>query len=313
MTSSRPMTASAAAALTVVCLLWGINVVMMKVSTGGFPPALTAGLRNLVAALVYVPVLLRLGQPVFHRDSRVLHGAVIGLLFACDFFFMYTGLRYTNASRAVIFIYTHPVWVALGAHFLFRDDRLSWRKVFGLALALGGIATVFGTRAEELPQAYWLGDLMQVVSAMFWAATTLYIKKMSERVQMTAVHILFYQLLFSVPVLLVLSALLESGFPIKLTSAVVLALLYQTFIVAVASYLVWYWMITVYRVTNLVVFTMLTPLFGVLAGVLLRNEILTPWLVLGLILVLSGIYFVSLSQKPKVREKKTGAAGLPSG
>ncbi len=295
--SSRRLTPGAAAALTVVCVLWGINVVMMKISTEGFPPSLTAGLRNLVAGAVFAVVLLVMRQPVFHSDRRLLHGAVIGVLFAFDFFFMYTGMRYTNASRAVIFMYTHPIWVAIGAHFLFSYDRLTWRRVLGLVLALVGIASVFATRPDELPPNYWIGDLMMVLCALFWAATTIYIKIMSDGFQVGAVHILFYQLIFSVPLLLALAAIFERDFVINVTPVVAWSLAYQTFVVASASYLVWYWMITRYHVTNLVVFSMLTPLFGVLAGVVIRGETLTTWLLVGLALVLAGIYLVTARKR----------------
>lgn len=295
--SLRHLTPRAAAALSLVCLLWGINVVMMKISTEGFPPALTAGLRNLVAAGIFVVVLVAMKQPVFHRDRRLLHGMAIGVLFAFDFFFMYTGVQYTNASRTIIFMYTHPIWVAVGAHFFFSYDRLTWKRILGLLLAMGGIASVFATRPEELPVNYWIGDIMIIVSALFWAATTVYIKAMSDRFQVTAVHILFYQLIFSVPLLLILAAIFERGFAINVTPVIAWSLVYQTIVVAAASYLVWYWMITRYHVTNLAVFSMLTPLFGVLAGVMIRGEALTTWLLVGLGLVLAGIYLVTAGRR----------------
>ena len=56
-------------------------------------------------------------------------------------------------------------------------------------------------------------------------------------------------------------------------------------------------MITRYHVTNLVVFSMLTPLFGVLAGVVIRGETLTTWLLVGLALVLAGIYLVTARKR----------------
>ena len=304
-TTSRRLGPGAAGALAGISLLWGINVVMMKISTQGFPPALTAGLRNLVAAAVFVVVLTVMRQPVFHRDRRVLHGVVIGVLFGLDFFFMYTGLQYTNASRAIIFIYTHPLWVAVGAHFLFRYDHLTWGKAAGLLLALAGIISVFGTRTGDLPPNYWIGDLMQLACALFWGSTTLYIKWMSDRYQgpqqISAVHVLFYQLVFSVPLLLAAWALFERGFVIDITAAVAWSLIYQTFVIASASYVVWYWMIQRYHVTNLAVFSMLTPLFGVLAGALLGREELSSWLFVGLALVLAGIYLVTAG------DRKSGA------
>lgn len=310
--ASRHLSPGAAAALAGVCLLWGINVVMMKISTQGFPPALTAGLRNLVAAVIFAVVLVAMRQPVFHGDRRLRDGVVIGILFGLDFFFMYTGLRYTNASRAIIFTYTYPIWVAVGAHFLFAFDRLTWRRGLGLVVALAGIASVFGTRTADLPPGYWIGDLMQVGCALFWAATTVYIKRMSQDYTISAVHVLFYQLVFSIPLLLLASLLFERSFVINVTPAVAWSLAYQTFIIASASYLVWYWMITRYHVTNLVVFTMLTPLFGVASGALILGEELSGWLVVGLVLVLMGIYLVAGPGRGRVPAEAAGREAVQS-
>jgi drug/metabolite transporter (DMT)-like permease len=64
----------------------------------------------------------------------------------------------------------------LGAHFFLKDDHLTPTKLFGLVLAFGGVAAVFQARSPELPHFYWVGDLMELSAAMFWATTTLYIK-----------------------------------------------------------------------------------------------------------------------------------------
>jgi drug/metabolite transporter (DMT)-like permease len=112
---------------------WGLNTVAMKVGTEGIPPVLQAGLRSAVAA----PLLLLwcrwrgvdLGD--WRRDGTLLPGLAIGAVFGLEFLFLYTGLGSTTASRAVVFLYTAPFFVALGVHFLLPDDRLTPAKAAG--------------------------------------------------------------------------------------------------------------------------------------------------------------------------------------
>ena len=165
---------------------------------------------------------------------------VIGGLFGIEFLFIYWGLAFTTASRSVIFLYTHPFWVALGAHFLLKDDRLTVPKIVGLVLAFTGILSVFGSHSIELPPGYWIGDLMELAAAIFWAATTLYIKKMSQDRNMTHYQILFAQLLYSIPILAGGWVIFEKLQGPQLSMLVLTAFAYQCLVVAFFSYIVWF-------------------------------------------------------------------------
>ncbi len=119
-------------------LLWGGNMVSIKVSNQGIPPILAAAMRS-VAALFLLWLYARAQtQQVFLRWKDLGHGIAIGFLFGMEFLLLYCGIDYTDASRAIIFLYTHPLWVALGAHFLLSQERLNSTKSVGLCLALPG-------------------------------------------------------------------------------------------------------------------------------------------------------------------------------
>jgi drug/metabolite transporter (DMT)-like permease len=283
-----------------VCLVWGTNIVAIKFSNEGIPPLLAASLRNAGAALVLGVWLVAGGRELIHRDRRALHGAAIGLLFGLDFLFYYWGSAFTSASRVVIFANTQPLWVALGAHFLFPLDRLSPKKIVGLVAAFAGIVFVFATRSSDLGARSWVGDVMELVAALVWASTTLYLKRLSDRFDIPASSTLFYQLLFSIPVLIGGFFLFERGSSVQFAAGPVLALVYQTLIVAVGSYALWYWMIQQYRVSNLSSFTLLTPLFGVMMSALILGDQLRPVFLVGLTLVVGGIYLVNTSGRRPV-------------
>jgi len=279
--------------LILVSFLWGGNMVSIKISNQGIPPVMAATVRSGLAALLMWVYARSLGEPVFLRGPDFKHGVAIGALFALDFIFLYLGPVFTNASRAIIFLYTHPLWVALGAHFLLPRDRLTAVKVAGLVLAFTGLLSVYGSRPAELGPLYWVGDLLEVAAAMSWAATTVYIKKFIWNKPITHYQTLFAQLFFSLPLLLVCSLVLEWSASVHVNATTVSALAYQTVVVAFFSYVLWFWMIHRFPVSRLAAFTFLAPLFGVVLSGLLLNEALSFLLWIGLALVASGIYLVN--------------------
>jgi len=279
--------------LILISFLWGGNMVSIKISNQGIPPVMAATVRSGLAALLMWVYARSLGEPVFLRGPDFKHGVAIGTLFALDFIFLYLGPIFTNASRAIIFLYTHPLWVALGAHFLLPRDRLTNVKVAGLVLAFSGLLSVYGSRPSELGPLYWVGDLLEVAAAMSWAATTIYIKKFIWNKPITHYQTLFAQLFFSLPLLLLCSVVLEWDASVHVDATTVSALAYQTVVVAFFTYVLWFWMIHRFPVSRLAAFTFLAPLFGVVLSGLLLNEALPFLLWIGLASVASGIYLVN--------------------
>jgi len=279
--------------LVLVCFLWGGNMVSIKVSNSGIPPILAATLRSALASgLLWVYALIK-GERVLLGWADMRFGLVLGVLFGFDFLFLYWGTAFTDASRAVIFLYTTPLWVAVAAHFVLPQDRLNAQKAVGLISAFLGLATVFGARSHTLGEHYWVGDLMEVLAATFWASTTIYVKKFIRNRPISHFQTLFAQLFFAIPILAVGSWLFETPLSIKLTPLVAAAFGYQTVVVAFFSYILWFWMIHHYPVSRLSSFTFLAPLFGVILSGALLGESLSLLLVLGLILVAGGIFLVN--------------------
>jgi drug/metabolite transporter (DMT)-like permease len=138
----------------------------------------------------------------------------------------------------------------------------------------------------------FLGDLLQLLAAFFWGATTLYIKRfMAGKVQ--PIHTFLYQLIFSIPVLLLISLILEPKWVIHLNLTVLLSFFYQSIIVAFISFFVWFNLIHTYSVSRLSSFTFFGPIFGVLFGTIFLGEEFTLSLMIGLPMVCLGIFLVN--------------------
>lgn len=278
--------------MVLLCALWGFNQVAIKLANAGISPILQAGLRSAGAALLVWGWSAYRRVPLFTRDGSLFWGLLIGVLFGAEFVFLYWSLVYTTASRAVLFLYTSPFVVAIGAHLFVPGEKLRAMQVLGLACAFIGTAIAFGDALLLPSYGQLLGDALAFVAALLWGATTVVVKA-SPLARVSPHKTLLYQLGVSAVLLPALSlALGENGITAP-TPLVLGMLVYQVVVVAFATYLTWFWLIAHYPAGRLSSFSFLTPIFGLLAGGLLLGEPATAALLLALSLVGVGIYLVN--------------------
>jgi drug/metabolite transporter (DMT)-like permease len=278
--------------LLVCSVAWGLNQVAVKLSIAGIPPVLGAGLRSVVAGVLLLGWCAARGERLFARDGTGPYGLLLGLMFSAEFVFLYWGLAFTTASRSVIFLYMAPFLVALGAHWLIPGERLTAPRAIGLGLAFAGLCLAFADALTLPGRRELVGDLLETLAAILWAATTVLVKRVGYHA-VTPDRALFYQLAISGPLLIALSVAIgerAAGDPSPLVLA---ALAYQGVVVAFASYLAWFWLLARYPASGVAAYSFWTPLVGVLAGALVLGERLTGYLGGAVALVAGGIYLVN--------------------
>jgi drug/metabolite transporter (DMT)-like permease len=287
----KPLDATAVSVMVLLCLIWGIGHVAAKFAAQGISLVFQSGVRSVVATGLLLAWGGYRGIPLWERDRTFWPGLFAGLLFAAEFVFIFAGLKTTDASRMVVFVYLAPCMTALGLHFFIPQERLAARQWAGILVAFAGVAVAFGDGFVS-GRGTLLGDLFGILGAAFWAATTVLIRA-TRLAAVSAAKTLFYQLAVSGPVLLLASWLLDEPGVTRLTPVIVAAFAYQCAVVAFASFLTWFWLMRHYLAARLSVFTFLTPFFGVLGGVLLLGEPLTPSFAAAAALVGAGIYLVN--------------------
>jgi drug/metabolite transporter (DMT)-like permease len=278
--------------LLLCCAAWGLNQVAIKISLAGVSPFFGAGLRSLVAALLLWLWCRLRGEPLFIRDGTGRYGLLIGLMFAAEFVFIYGGLAFTTASRSVIFLYSAPFFVALGAHVFIPGERLTGARTAGLVVAFVGLCLAFADGLYLPSGRELLGDALELAGGLLWGASTVVIKMRRDR-PLTPRRTLFYQLSVSAAVLVGLATAIGEPGLTRPTPLVLAALAYQAVIVAFVSYLTWFWLLQHYPASGLASFSFWTPLFGVLAGWLVLGERLSGNLGAAAALVAGGIYLVN--------------------
>jgi drug/metabolite transporter (DMT)-like permease len=289
------------AMLVVLCASWGLQQVAIKVAIKGVPPLLQSGIRS-VGATIFIWLWMTVRrEPLLERDGTLWWGIAAGLLFAAEFILIYWGLEYTNASRAVIFLYTSPFVVALGAQLFIPGEHLRMIQVLGLCCAFAGIVIAFRESLSYPTYRMLVGDGMLVGAATMWGATTVMIKACPlSRIKPSKT--LLYQLAVSAVVLPMGSLIKGETGIVLMTPLIAGCIIYQTVWVAFITYLAWFWLIRHYPPSRLASFTFLTPLFGVLAGGLLLDEPISGGLLLVMVLVGAGIYLVNRPNAAKFEQ-----------
>lgn len=281
--------------MLLLCIIWGLQQVVLKAAATDIAPILQIALRSGIAALLVGLLMFFRGERMALNDGTWRPGLAVGFLFALEYLFVGEGLRYTSASHVVVFLYTAPVFAALGLHWKLPVERLQLFQWVGILLAFAGIVIAFFCRSQQPlsgPSSNMLwGDFLSLLAAMSWGATTVVIR-CSVLARTTATQTLLYQLVGAF-ILLMLAAVVLGQTGFHSTRLAWGSLLFQTLVVSFASFLVWFWLLRNYLASRLGVFSFMTPFFGIAFGVWLLNEPLEPSFLAGAVLVIAGIVLVS--------------------
>jgi drug/metabolite transporter (DMT)-like permease len=281
----------AIALMLMLCLSWGFNQISVKLTLPDIPPLTQAAIRSVGGlAVIMLGAWLR-GVRMFERDGTLRAGLFIGVLFGLEFVFIYRGLVYTTASRAVVFLYVAPFVVALGSK-RFLGERLTSMQWAGLGLSFAGVALAIGVPQASVDASVILGDLLIVMGGVLWAATTLVVKA-TRLVHAPPEKALAYQVAASIPILAIgawLSGERMTHMPGMLAWGL---MVYQTVWIVGTTFVIWLFLIKSYSASKLSAFTFLTPLFGVIGGYFIMHDTLSLAFAGAALLVMAGLFLVN--------------------
>ena len=280
--------------MLVLCAIWGMQQVVLKATATDISPIMQIALRSGVAALLVGLVMWWRKERMSLSDGTLRPGLLVGLLFGLEFLLVAEGLRHTTASHMAVFLYTAPIFAALGLHWRLPAERLGPLQWLGIALAFGGIAFAFlgrSSAAGALPGNVLWGDFLGLMAGLAWAATTVVVRG-STLSKAPATQTLLYQLVAAF-VMLLAGALATGQARFNPTPQVWASLAFHSLLVSFASFLVWFWLLRHYLASRLGVFSFLTPLFGIVFGAWLLDEPIEPSFLLGALPVMIGIVLVS--------------------
>ena len=277
-----------------VMLIWGINFVVAKFGLAELPAVLLMAMRFGAVALFLVPF-------VKVPRGRLKRIALLSFsLGTVHYAFMFSGMARLDAGTTAILTQLQVPFSALIAAILY-GEKLGWVRAIGMAVAFAGVAIMMG-------EPRLTSDLVAVGFVIFatlvWALANIQIKELGP---VDGFSLNAYLGLFAAPQLFITSLLLESDHRIKLAEAdwtmVLFAVFYLAVMVQIVSYAIWYRLLRLYPVNQVMPITLLCPVLGVLSGVVLLDEVLTWPIVIGSVATLAGVAIIMLWRRAPAAPK----------
>lgn len=293
--------------------LFGTNFVVSRYSLGQFTPIAFVSLRQIIASLIYVLFYLLSSKRQLPRSPglwlRASVAGVIGIGITMTSFV--TTLKYLSSGVTSLFqSLALAVTVLMAAVFL-KDEKLTWRIIVGVMVALTGAASLLikgETGLTEFAQADWRGYFWVGLAVVSASAGNVYAKRF-----------LYSEDEFDVSTIRMIAAALVT-FPIAWATSSIdlqriqlsgyLSLLYMSVVGTCLTFLLYFFINKRFGATAVSQNAVVVPVFATVAGAIFLDERVTPVMVLGMALIFAGLGVLGWRPKEKVEDC---VAGCPDG
>jgi drug/metabolite transporter (DMT)-like permease len=292
------------AALLALAAIWGGSFIFMRFLSPILGPVATTGGRVLVAGLFLWAVYAFSGFKLEWRRNWKRY-LVLGVLNSGIPFLLYSfAALHIPASLSVVLNSLAPMFGAVFSA-IWLAERLTWRKLAGLALGILGVTLVSSLDRVSASPLALAGMAACVLATVCYGLSTVYIRKRAMDVKPRALaggSQLLAGLVF-IPLVVVLP-------PRAVPSATVIAVEAAFGVLCSAvAYLLYYRLVARVGPTRTLTVTLLMPAFGMFWGFLILGERITWVRILGAAVILAGTYLVAYP--PRAVRKVAGAAPAP--
>jgi drug/metabolite transporter (DMT)-like permease len=306
---SIPERATLPLAVVTFCLIWSSAYSVAKLALYDCPPLMLLTVRFLLAGLIVIGAAALFGdwRRLTRRDAAAL--ILLGVLnYPLYLGLNYYGMQSLPAGLSALIVSANPVLTALLAA-VFLDERMTWRKSWGLLLGAGGVAFVLGSRlhaglASPVGIAFTLGALLSLVIG------TILFKRLAPNgslwigngIQNLAGGLAVAPFAFT----------FERVGDIVPTTTFLLALAYSVVFVSIGAYLLWFHILKVSGATAASSYHFLMPPLGILFGWLILGERVELADIFGILPVALGIYLVTRPARVLTRSRPRFVAATSS-
>lgn len=277
----------------------GGNQVAIKIALVAMAPLWTAFWRMSVSCLTILVWSRIQGVELWPQRHEWHHLRLLSLVFFIQIAMLHTGADWTSPAYATALINTAPIFANLISPYFVPQDRLTWTRVTGLAIAFSGACIVlFGQPEMNIAPHPLLGNALITVSGCLVGARSVYVQRIVQK--MPSSRAIFWQIALALPGFALGAMWIDD--PVQrapLSWEPVLAIAYQGVFVGGVALIVWVYLLKRHTPGSITAFSFATPIAGLVLAALLFGEQLGVRLLLGLLAVLVGIMLVSRTTQPR--------------
>lgn len=275
-----------------LALLWGGNVVSIKLGLKMLSPFTFTATRVLLGLIIIGAWSITQRVSLTITRKEILPLLTLSLLFLVQVFGLHVGTHLTFASHSTVMMSSYPFFTAIFSHFFLKGDNLTPRTTIGVIIAFLGVILTFIPQLEnDFSQKVLLGNTIVLGSSLLLASRTILSKKMLSSI--SPEKLLFWMLLFNLPILLMLSLIVERNIPISFSLMGVCAILYVGVVIAGFCFLAYTTILSRYSASRVTIPFFITPVFGVFLSWTITHDPVGPNIIIGTILVATGIILSS--------------------
>ncbi len=286
-----------------VCLIWGTTWFAIKLGLDSFPPFFAAGVRFVVAGIVYALIILINNIP-FPKDSRSLKIYLfIGIFsYIIPFGLVYWSEQYIASGLASVIFAIYPFAVAIFSTMFLKSEEITKSKIVGMTIGFAGIVILFSDSLKFDRSMQFMGMLAAILNALFQSFVLVMVKKHGKNIHPVSLN--FIPVIIGSVGLLMLSLFLEDSAKIHFTATGIMTLLYLGIFGSVVAFTAYYWLLKKIKILLLSFFSFITPVVAIFTGYILLNEKLTKYQLIGSTVALAGVLVGSVPKQKILRKLK---------
>ena len=280
--------------LTLLGLIWGSSFFNIKIATYSYEPFTLALIRVIFASipLYFLCKIKNIKIKAFSNNWRPY--ALIGLFnIAIPFTLIAIGTSEINSYLAAMLMSTTPMSGSILAHFFTKDEKITLFKSIGILVGFSGVVFLFFDKLV-INENNYIYALITILGSTFYSIggiLTLKLKKEGNENVTTSTT------LWSIIFLFPLSIIFETPWELSPSIESTLALLYLGVVATGLAWLIRFRILTVNGLVFQTQVAYLIPIFGVIFGYFLMNEIITWRVLISLVIIILGIYIVKKNNK----------------
>ena len=280
--------------LILLAVIWGSSFFNIKIATYSYDPITLALVRVIFASIPLLILCKISGIKIEAFSTNWKWYALIGLCnIAIPFVLIAIGTAKINSYLAAILMSTTPLSGSILAHFFTKDEKLSYMKSLGVLIGFSGIVLLFFDKVIINNENYMYA-LITILGSTFYCIGGLLTLKLKNKINE---NVTTSTTLWSVIFLLPFSLIIETPWESSPTLVSTLSLLYLGVIATGLAWLIRFRILTVNGLVFQTQVAYLIPIFGVLFGYFLMDEIITWRVMISLFIIILGIYIVKKNNK----------------
>ncbi len=286
--------------LVVLSLIWASAFFNIKIATFSYGPVTIAFLRVFFGAipLILLCYFKKIKIEAFSKDWHWF--AMIGFInLVAPFFLIAYGVKSVQSNLAAILMSTTPLSSTILGHFYTKNEKFNYLKTFGILFGFAGVIYLFSDNILINENNFLSALIILLGSTCYVIGGVLTLKISKKKNENVTSSILIWAVIILIPI----TIFVEQPWNLNPTIGSTLSLIYLG---VVATGIAWLLRFRILKNNGLIFQSQvayLIPIFGVILGYIFLDEIITPKVLISLLCVIIGIYFVKKSNLEKLSQK----------